>query len=110
MITSGSPRLLRIALWIWLGLQGLILIGILATHGPGMEPDLRMLSGAAIVLASFPLSIGALWAALAGLEHFGVQAHLTNSLVTWASCFLAGATQLWLLAWLFRRFRQQREA
>ena len=100
-----SPRFLRILLWAWLGFQAVLLALIIATHGPGMEPDLRLASGAAMVMASFPLSLLTMYASLQVLETFSGHGLLFNGLVTWAGCFVAGAFQLWLATVLARRFR-----
>ncbi len=95
--TRWVPRFVRVLIALWLALQALILAFILATHGAGMDPDLRLLSGAAMTLASFPLSIGAMFAALTALEAAASLGLLAKALLAWASCFLAGAIQLWLL-------------
>ena len=102
-------NVLRITIWIWLGFQGFLLLAIVLTHGAGMEPDLRLLSGAAMVLASFPLSFATMFASLVVLEKLSVNGILIGALVNWLSCFLAGALQLWLLAALARRFQATRE-
>lgn len=104
-----TPLFLRVIVWAWLGIQGLLLLAILLTHGAGMEPDLRMLSGAAMVLASFPLSLATMFASLVALEKFSVSGLLLGAMVNWLSCFLAGALELWLLTALVRRFRATRE-
>ena len=99
------PRLLRVIIIAWLVFQGLLLAAILATHGPSMEPDLRLLSGAAMAFASFPLSLATMYGALMTIEQFALQGHLLNGLITWASCFAAGALELWLLAALAKRLQ-----
>jgi hypothetical protein len=106
---STAPRWRRILIWLWLGFQVLLLAGILATHGRGMEPDLRMLSGAAMMLGSFPLSIGSLAVTLVGIEKFDVQGYLQAALINWSGCVAAGVVQWWLLKaavrWLAVRAR-----
>jgi hypothetical protein len=99
------PRLLRAIIIAWLVFQGVLLAGIIATHGPGMEPDLRLLAGAAMAFASFPLSLATMYGALVAIDQFALQGHLLNGLITWASCFAAGALELWLVAALVKRFQ-----
>ncbi len=102
------PKFLRIVLWVWLAIQGLLLAFILATHGVGMELDLRLVSGAAMVLASFPLSLLSMFASLSGLEKLAVQGLLVSALVNWTGCFIAGIVELWILSALVKRLRAAR--
>lgn len=102
-VKPATPFLLRLLMWCWLGFQCLLLVFILATHGAGMEPDLRMLSGAGSAFGSFPLSILTMYIALLGIEHYSSQTVLLNSVITWASGFFAGVVQLWLLNKLVSR-------
>ncbi len=102
------PLFLRILIRAWLGFQALLFLAIVTTHGAGMEPDLRLLSGAAMVFASFPLSLLTMYASLVSLEKLSVDGLLLNALVNWTGCFLAGALQLWLITALVKRLRAAR--
>lgn len=105
----SMPHLLRMVMIAWLVFQGLLLAGIMATHGPGMDPDLRLLFGAAMAFASFPLALATMYGALAAIEQFALQSHLLNGLITWVSGFAAGALELWLLAAIARRMQAAAE-
>lgn len=98
-----TPLFLRILIWAWLVIQSLLLCAILATHGPGMDPDHRLLSSAAMIFASPPLSLLAMYVSVMTQDALSLNGVLFCSLMTWALCFAAGVVELFLLGALVKR-------
>lgn len=95
--------MIRIALGAWLLLQAALLGFIVFTHGSGMDPDLRIISGAATAVLSFPLSVPAAFASLEVMDLLNVEHSMVRALVIWACCLGAGLLQMVAVTWCARR-------
>ena len=96
-------RVLRFALAVWFFVQLLLLGFIVFTHGTGMDPDLRILSGAATAALSFPLSVPAAFAVLEVMDVVHVDNSMVRALAIWSCCLGAGLLQMVAVTWCARR-------
>lgn len=96
-------RVLKVALAVWLFLQVSLLGFIVFTHGAGMDPDLRIVSGAVTAALSFPLSVPAAFGVLEVLDVLHVEHSMVRALVIWGCCLGAGLLQMVAVTWCARR-------